>query len=557
MRQGFLAFSAAIVFSLLTISTAWAELKNCAAFRGNGDRMAGTAYALARLTEEFGLMDAVAGASSGSVISFFYDSMILNPEVQKTIAAGEKEKAARMVALQLKSLVGYAEYFHDVYSGAALAELQGKLAKVFTQHGDPTEMNTFELLGLAQQVHDALSIDSVKYLVNPEVWELIDFKKPLSTRKNLIRLYQALVEGSNLDKIDPVVIFRTGVINVDTIVQLFGRVANFYAGRGPVDKTAWAAWFGSCSAAAKDKVWWQIEKEPLAIAGQDPTTCGEFFKKMLFAYRGQLKSMEPLADSRTEDGIGANLPALVSTSVWQGEDNVAEYEAAKARYNDFKAPDFKPNFFSGIGVGYWGNPANLSELLANPQGYTDFKTRKTVGLGSVKWRVAVKHSIAEPGFANLLKYNDDLYTAGGWMDAHSTIALRNIGCENVFYVNRKAGPSNFGLGIAMLLGMQPGPDSRGYRELFSLDPNLSPASAHAQSLAAANATVCTNWNAYAPNPGIGFARLVMNAYKAEIVQNPDLPVVENTYAKFVASYAAQDTLADGKYYGCVAPRLAD
>ena len=78
--------------------------KFCAAMRGNGTHVISHFGSLARIVEDYGVIDGMAGGSSGSISSFFYESILLNPTVESL--TGESKQAA--IRLMLKSMVGSA-----------------------------------------------------------------------------------------------------------------------------------------------------------------------------------------------------------------------------------------------------------------------------------------------------------------------------------------------------------------------------------------------------------------------------------------------------------------
>src|SRR5690606_16621521 len=82
--------------------------KLCAAVRGNGPYILVHFAGLARVVEHYGVVDGIAGGSSGSLSTFLYDSILENPAVSRcgSRRCSESERAAR-VSLALKSIEGY------------------------------------------------------------------------------------------------------------------------------------------------------------------------------------------------------------------------------------------------------------------------------------------------------------------------------------------------------------------------------------------------------------------------------------------------------------------
>ena len=57
------------------------RLERCVALRGNGTHIVAHATGLARLTSQWGVIDAIAGGSSATISTFIYESMLMNPGV--------------------------------------------------------------------------------------------------------------------------------------------------------------------------------------------------------------------------------------------------------------------------------------------------------------------------------------------------------------------------------------------------------------------------------------------------------------------------------------------
>ena len=59
------------------------ELKFCAAIRGNGTYIYSHFGSIAKVVEEYGEFDALSGGSSAAVSAFLYESIAINPILEK------------------------------------------------------------------------------------------------------------------------------------------------------------------------------------------------------------------------------------------------------------------------------------------------------------------------------------------------------------------------------------------------------------------------------------------------------------------------------------------
>ena len=88
------------LFTLLTVSQLVIANENpyCIAVRGNGELEPAHWGAMAQSLEKFGAASAIAGGSSGSITSFFWESMMANP----TLSAKSSDEQSRDMALMFK-----------------------------------------------------------------------------------------------------------------------------------------------------------------------------------------------------------------------------------------------------------------------------------------------------------------------------------------------------------------------------------------------------------------------------------------------------------------------
>src|SRR5262245_49290039 len=81
----------------------------CAAVRGNGENIGAHFGSLAHIIETYGVIEGMAGGSSGSITTFLYESILSNDAVNTCgkKACDASQRSAR-VSLALKSIYGYA-----------------------------------------------------------------------------------------------------------------------------------------------------------------------------------------------------------------------------------------------------------------------------------------------------------------------------------------------------------------------------------------------------------------------------------------------------------------
>ncbi len=461
--------------------------KLCAAVRGNGTAILTHFVSLARIVEHHGVVDGMAGGSSGSLSTFVYDSILRNPAVSS--CSGRKcddaERAAR-VSLALKSIEGYGLAVASSEEGVAIGNLvgvAGKLKKEIDERGIAALASTDVALA-AEKLKEVLEIPEVRGLVNPEVFAMLTDVEHLEYNVKEIQTSITTLGAFSVD--DNRLFFRPGILDWDALALLFGRVADFYAGY-EADESAQSAWLDACAGASVGKPWEEAAAVPFPGGG----TCGEAFGKLASAYRAKVRasSAEP---RRLSERVGAPGPLrkLVTTSVLEGR-AVPAYEQARAAY---LSGDHAGNVpfdvsFDDIKFGYWGADADLAALAANAERATDLKTRKATSLGNATWKEILKASPAEPGLSRFVELPDGRISAGGWSDLAPTLVLEDIGCEWVVYVTREGDESSFATKIAKHLGMS----EQDWRKLYDLG---DAASSYNLSLEKADAVWCTNWNAF-------------------------------------------------------------
>jgi len=455
--------------------------------KGNGPRILGQIASLARVTEEFGEINALAGGSSASISTFLYESIALNPAVRQcatptgigTQECTPREKSARM-ALLLKSIFGYSEI---VGQETGLAEVVETINK---GPGGPSA-NSSE----AAAAISALLLSDIPPIINSnEIRRMLAPTLPEAEREaNLKDIRTAFSSFGNFTVDSNRVFFRVPILNWAGAARLFNRAANFYAGAanaghyGVADVSGTRAFLDACSEPSRGKLW--PETEVLAVNG---STCGAMFTKLLSDWNAKNSG----DGGRINDKVGDSLRSFVHSTSIRGA-SATSYTAALATYEPggegdvtaFK-PDYKDLFF-----GYWSRESD-KQVVTRLAKYTDTASKRAAAFGSKTWDFVLQRSPAEPGISRLvpnsLTGDTSEYTSGGWGDGLPTRVLKEAGCENIVLITRQDnGPPTFQKDIARELGAT----DADLNNLFSAEDTAS--TAH-QSLSNASAVWCTNWD---------------------------------------------------------------
>ncbi len=460
----------------------------CVAVRGNGHYIVTHFASMARIVEHYGVPNGMAGGSSGSITQLVYESILMNPVVRTCgNRACTKEEGSARVALTLKSLQGYGEALaqsDEVVAITDLVRLVGKLRSEVELRNVDGLLASDDTATAAAKLKEVLAIPEFRDIVNPEITELLASPARASFAARDVQKSITTLGAFSVD--DNRLFFRPGLLNWNALAALFGRVAGFYAGYAPADTAAFKAWLDDCAPPSVGKPWVDA-----ARIGTKSGTCGQRFIDVTTRYRDAVRATPP-AKSRLDERVDAATPLtkLISTSVLEG-DAAAAYKTARAEYLAGKYPTgdvaFSPRFES-VKVGYWGRSADLERLKANPKGFDDLKTQKMTPLGGGPWKEVLTASPAEPGLSRFVELPDGRVSAGGWSDLAPVLALRNVGCKTVVYVQREGDESGFATKIAKRVGM----DQAAWEKLY----DLSKESSYTRSVREADGVWCTNWNAF-------------------------------------------------------------
>ena len=484
--------------------------KLCVGMRGNGTYITSHFGAMTRIIEEFGMVDAVAGGSSGSIMSFFMESLYDNTAVLDCGGhqCNERERAER-TALMLKSLQGYIEVLGMLDLSRDIEHIKVFAGRI-KDHG--------WLVGLLSGLHDAVQAlkaiveilwsPAVRESINHELIHLVKHSpRPLFHARSVWDMFQGF---GSFTADDPVILVRPGLVNFTGFANRLNIVAGFLAADIPVDRVKLTHYLDDCASAAKGKRWLEAKELP-ARSG----TCGEALKEILVDYRENVETGE-FRLKRVDGKVGGNVIAppiktILATAVLTG-DAVGEFKQGHDTY--LGGADPKMNFdFNDVQYGYWGHPQDLSTIAKNlDEHHTDNARAERFYPLEGTWRDVLSRSPAEPGLARLMEM-DDIVTAGGWGDFEPTLVLQGLGCEKIIYITRNGAESLFSVDVARLLGMT----DEQFDALYNVD---NPQSGLSQAITEADGVMCTNWHEF---PLKAFDDIITDGYNAPLMtQDPDL-----------------------------------
>lgn len=465
--------------------------KLCAAVRGNGESILTHFASLSRIVEHYGVVDGMAGGSSGSITTFTYESILKNPLTRRcgTKRCSADAEAAR-VALALKSVQGYADTVGESDEAMSIRGLAGAAAKLKADYAASgiAALGSARTVEAATRLKEVLGVPEVRAIVNPEIFAMLADTEHLAF--NVAEIKTSITQLGAFSVDDNRLFFRAPILAWPALASLFGRVGDFYAGYGPSDKAGMTAWLDACAEPTRGKPWSEAASVPLPSGG----TCGSALSALVKDYRAKARAAQGTFASRIDERAGdprSPLHKLVSTAVLERE-AVTKYEAARARYVTGEFPTgqipFEPAF-ADVNFGYWGSDADLAKVQDAAASADDLKTKKFSSLGNAPWRDILGSSPAEPGLSSFVELSDGRYSAGGWSDLAPSLVLKTIGCQQVVYVSREGDESGFATKIAKQAGMS----ESDWKALYDLS---SPSSSYSRSVAAADAVWCTNWNAF-------------------------------------------------------------
>ncbi|MDQ3365231.1 MAG: hypothetical protein M3680_07370 [Myxococcota bacterium] len=447
----------------------------CLAIRGNGPRLTAHFGAVSRMYEHYGLIDAVAGGSSGSITAFLVESVQANPALYR---CGGSDCTRRQIgdrgAFLFKSLLGYFEVLSESTEALTFREVT-TLANAVSS-GNLEALLASDPQAGVQALQGLLASPLLRDALNPELGELLrNSPDPTFHARDLVATFK---KGLVFEATEPTIFVRPGAVRFPSFIDRVGRIATFYAGYGQ-DPEPLAMLLDVCAPAARGKPWSDAARTPYA-----GVTCGDQLRSMIAAWRDRALA-DPSLTSRLDDSIGAFIPALVTTGVLEGA-AVPAWRAARAAYLA-ASPVTLDVTYEDVGIGYWGAAGDLV-LVTEATDRTDVKSRKRRSLGVATWRTALAASPAEPGLSRALELPEGRVSVGGWSDLQPVLVLEDLGCDNTVLLTRPGGAGGFETQIMGLLGS----DAATLQAITALD---DPRSSDYQAIEAAAGVWCSDWDA--------------------------------------------------------------
>lgn len=503
-------------------SDEFAQQSYCVGVRGNGELITAHFASLSRIIEHYGLTSGVSGGSSASITSFLLESVQMNPAVT---TCGEEAcsdaEAANRAALLLKSLQGYMVVLSGTPEAGAISQLIPLAQQAAAQ--DIAALAETDPEAARAALDALLASEDLRDLINPELLGLLQSSP--NPQYHVQDISQAIAGLASFNATDPRILVRPGLIDFAGAAEKFGRIGSFYAGYGKYDAAGFEGFMQACATPGRGLSWSEVAALPVGDTGFN---CGEAFGGLAVPWRTDFIANEDQYDSRIDDQIGAELPALISTSVITGP-SVQRWAGARDAYFAGEEEIELGIDFDDVKFGYFGNQSDLDVAGRNSAEFDDIKTSKFHAIGPASWRTALSYSPAEPGLARALELPDGTVSAGGWSDLHPTLVLRNMGCDNVVYVTRTdVEVGGFADGVATLLGM----DDETRTKLY----DLAEGSSIANSIVDADAVWCTNWNDV---PATDIVAVSKDSYNATLItEDPSFTMGAQAYENIDPEYKA-------------------
>jgi len=300
--------------------------------------------------------------------------------------------------------------------------------------------------------------------------------------KNLSRIRASADPKRIFSGTDGELMLRDGFINFPAFVEKLGFIADFYADVGHAQNSAWNSFLNACAPVAPARTWSEIRDHRVG-----DQSCGDRFRSLVRAWRA---SPSPQPAKRLGDVVGASLPTLVSTSVLRKRGVLESFQRELEKFHAYRPASFRPGF-DAFHLGYFAPQAALDRLSSAAVDPAELVGNRRVALGARPWRVALLHSITEPGLASGQPYPSmpDTITSGGWVHVDHSKALRAIGCDHVAFVTATGDESGFPIGIARLIGA----NDEDIQRMYSLEADRFPRSDFARAIEAADGVLCTRW----------------------------------------------------------------
>lgn len=563
LQTYFIAFAATAL--LLVASSQTFASNYCAAIRGNGEAVPAHWGALAKIVENRGMPERVAGGSSATITMMFLDAISRNQQISQ-----DESKRKIEQALLIKSFMAHLNYLWEEDSKAP------KVMGLVADFKNAKFLNKLtQALKLAKSTKDFFHLlGDYGAILNPALVQ--ELHRDFSFGKT--QLQEAVMKLGKFDaKNDLALFYREGLVDFKFIALMLGKVADYYAGNTDQQTLLAQQSFIQQCALKTQNIWWDD------FAAHAPE-CLNLFKQSLDHYYSQ-KSFQ---NKMIFEKLGSGLSAIATTSIVKGE-AINRYFKMRQLYQKqrgINVEDYSLDFDRELSYGYWGDHtllSNTKETLVRDFA-DDLKSQKFLNLGSGTWFEVLSTSPAEPGLSNLqripdsqrfnrhsilekdyfkkvlgvfptsralqwfdevnpkngiLPFRPNMLSAGGWSDLHPTIVLKASGCQDVLFVTRQGGDSVFGQQIFIRLtgatkqipfwkeirqnnrqgwmNLSIDAEATAWNRIYNLG---NPDSSYSRSIKTAQAIFCTNWDGHDLFSG-ELKSLQRDAWEAPIFINND------------------------------------
>jgi hypothetical protein len=529
----------------------------CVGIRGNGELIAAHWPAMARIVEELGMPQAIAGGSSGSITTFLVESVALNPDLALIVDPAERRQKQ---SLLIKSMPFYLQILaHHSQAVSGFEFLNGitnqgsEIAQILIRYLSSSRSAKASHKNFTRDLVEALE----KYgpLLNPEILRGLE-RHPAYFQKAALESLE--VFGKFNATTDRDIFFRPGLIDFKYFALLIGQIGDFYAGNvSKEQQKKILSFLDNCSKQGYAK---QFSDISTGCQNEFAQLVGQYISAPWSQYHNQ-RIFEPL---------GLGLSSFATTSIIKGEAKEKFTQMMSAYNSANQSIDYSTysiNFDKDIAYGYWGQQSQLKKIQTGLQPFIqkgDLKSKKFLALESANWFEVLSLSPAEPGLANIqnlirnssresvlseltkdyqnrwtdLQPHQKYVSAGGWSDLHPTLILKAYGCENIVYLTRQNGESIFGQTVFIrLTGTQnqipfwkelslnnnQGWDVKGteaehtpWNQLYNLGNKES---SFNRSLNETDAVYCTDWNSFDVFHG-EMDSMLRDSYEAPVLLRP-------------------------------------
>jgi hypothetical protein len=556
--------------------------KMCAAVRGNGNYIFAHWGAMAKVIEELGPFEGFAGGSSASITGYVYENIYRNPNIwtcDNGTRACTRDESSLRISLMLKSLVVYMDQF-KMTSGLH-AQISGR--------------NKF-LLGLQakrinKSVEDKRYVDAakgaLKILRKPEFKGIINpsfaehLENSLGSEQQAAFAVKDLM--GSLDAIqwkidDPSVFFRKGIIDFETFGAKVGVLVDFFAGVEGTTLADTRLYLDGCAANSRGKRIEEILPSPSLLPPKNPNTpnptcldlignaINKHFERVLVVASEEAPEHRVINyESKTiDEPVGKFLPTIVTNSYFTEKQGFKAFETALASFETSRMPPKIGFDLDWLKFGYYGQPQDLSRIMARSAQRQDLKSRKAGSLGTRTWREVLRISPLEPGLGSaqcLLKEGNEStagewkfipdvkdlsqclkISTGGWSDLEPVDILKDIGCESVVMIHRAGPATTFAQRMISFMSKDEAQYQKANKDLYELS-NAN--SSYSRNLGLADGVMCTNWDSIPK----GVATCLINhSYSSKIFTtkpNALKPLLNNNASEFEKFVDSQS-----KVYGC-------